>query len=82
MESCFSNIMVMLLRDTVVGTLSTNLNASFKILTNIRLTNNNNITQRRCKVIEVMPNIMWFTLPIILCQSINYCRCAGILILH
>ena len=82
MESCFSNIMVMLLRDTVVGTLSTNLNASFKIVTNIRLTNNNNITQRRCKVIEVMPHIMWFTLPIILCQSINYCQCAGILILH
>ena len=80
MESCFSNIMVMLLRDTVHY--QRNLNASFKIVTNIRLTNNNNITQRKCKVIEVMPNIMWFTLPIILCQSINYCQCAGILILH
>ena len=56
--------------------------ASFKIIvTNISVTNNNNITQKRCKVIEETPVIMWFIIPIILCQSINYCQCAGILIL-
>ena len=39
------------------------LNASFNIVTNISLIHNNNITQKRCKVIKERPDIMWFTIP-------------------